>query len=251
MKRSQYGNLRGGLRHRDENLNGFAKFIAVTCQLWYIATMRFGDLLKIVGDEPVFETSLLLAGEVNPADVRRQLSRWTKAGRLYQLRRGLYALAPPFQKVRPHPFIIANRLMRGSYVSCQSALAHYGLIPEYVPVVTSVTAMRPMRWENPLGIFEFRHVKSTLLTNYRWIELSPGQKAFVATPEKALLDLVHLHRNADSPDYLRELRLQNLERMDLEELRKLSTDIDKPKLHRAAKLVADLAATEAQDYETL
>jgi hypothetical protein len=81
--------------------------------------------------------------------------------------------------------------------------------------------------------------------------LSPGQKAFVATPEKALLDLVHLHRNADSPDYLRELRLQNLERMDLEELRKLSTDIDKPKLHRAAKLVADLAATEAQDYETL
>lgn len=70
--------------------------------------MEFSNLLKIAGDEPAFETGLLLAGEVDPADVRRQLSRWTKAKRLYQLRRGLYALAPPFQKVKPHPFVIAN-----------------------------------------------------------------------------------------------------------------------------------------------
>ncbi|MFH1314516.1 MAG: type IV toxin-antitoxin system AbiEi family antitoxin domain-containing protein, partial [Candidatus Eisenbacteria bacterium] len=78
--------------------------------------MEFLELIEIVGDEPVFETGLLLAGEVDPADVRRQLSRWTKAGRLYQLRRGLYALAPPFQKVKPHPFLIANRMVRASYV---------------------------------------------------------------------------------------------------------------------------------------
>jgi predicted transcriptional regulator of viral defense system len=74
--------------------------------------MEFARLIEIVGHEPVFETALLLAGEVNPANVRRQLSRWTKAGRLYQLRRGLYALAPPFQKVRPHSFVVASR--RGS-----------------------------------------------------------------------------------------------------------------------------------------
>ena len=65
--------------------------------------MEFNSLVRIVGDEPVFETSLLLAGNVDPADVRRQLSRWTKAGRLYQFRRGLYALAPPFQKATPIP----------------------------------------------------------------------------------------------------------------------------------------------------
>ena len=90
--------------------------------------MKFGDLLDIVGAEPVFETGLLLVGNVDPADVRRQLSRWTQTGKLYQLRRGLYALAPPFQKVKPHPFVIANRLVRSSYVSCQSALAYYHLI---------------------------------------------------------------------------------------------------------------------------
>ncbi|HEC35357.1 MAG TPA: hypothetical protein ENI39_02345, partial [Anaerolineae bacterium] len=72
--------------------------------------MDFNRSLRIVGDEPVFETGLLLAGDVDPRHVRRQLSRWTRAGRLYQLRRGLYALAPPYQKTRPHPFLVANRI---------------------------------------------------------------------------------------------------------------------------------------------
>ena len=66
--------------------------------------MKFAKLLDLVSDEPVFETGLLLAEAVNPDAVRVQLSRWVRAGRLYQLRRGLYALAPPFQRVRPHPF---------------------------------------------------------------------------------------------------------------------------------------------------
>ncbi len=213
--------------------------------------MEFANLVKIAGEEPAFETSLLLAGKVDPADVRRQLSRWTKAKRLYQLRRGLYTLAPPFQKVKPHPFVIANLMVRGSYVSCQSALAHFGLIPEYVPVITSVTAGRPARWETPLGNYEFRHLKVDLLRGYRLIDLGEGQKAFVAIPEKALLDLIHLHPGADSPEYLRELRLQNLERLNLDELRRLAVLIDKPKLQRAAKFVAELATAEAQEYETL
>ncbi|MGH7600825.1 MAG: hypothetical protein ACREOI_31090, partial [bacterium] len=75
--------------------------------------------------------------------------------------------------------------------------------------------------------------------------------AFVAIPEKALLDLIHLHPGADSPEYLRELRLQNLERLNLDELRRLAVLIDKPKLQRAAKFVAELATAEAQEYETL
>jgi predicted transcriptional regulator of viral defense system len=213
--------------------------------------MEFSKLIKIAGEEPAFETGLLLAGEVDPADVRRQLSRWTSAGRLYQLRRGLYTLAPPFQKVKPHPFVIANLMVRGSYVSCQSALAHYDLIPEYVPVITSVTAVRPARWETPLGNFEFRHLKINLLRGYRWIDVGEGQKAFVALPEKALLDLIHLQPEADSPEYLRELRLQNLERLNLDELQRLAALFDKPKLKRAAKFIAELATTEAQEYETL
>jgi len=213
--------------------------------------MEFSGLLGVVGAEPVFETGLLLAGDVEPRDVRRQLSRWTKAGRLFQLRRGVYALAPPFQKVKPHPFVIANRMVRGSYVSCQSALAHYGLIPEYVPVIVSVTTARPGRWETPLGRFEFRHIKTELLRGYRLIDLGSEQKAFVATPEKALLDLIYLHPGADSLNYLCELRLQNLERLNLDELQRLVDLTGIPKLKRAAKSVAELARREMEEYETL
>ncbi len=213
--------------------------------------MEFTRLVAIAGDEPVFETSLLLAGDVNPSEVQRQLSRWTAGGRLYQLRRGLYALAPPFQKIKPHPFLIANRLVRGSYVSCQSALAFYGLIPEYVPVITSVTPGRPARWETPLGVFEFRHLKTDLRRGYRLSEVSAGQQAFVATPEKALLDLIYLQPNGDSPAYLQELRLQNLEQLHLEALQHQATLAQSPKLRRAVQIVSALARAETREYETL
>ncbi|MFZ2358535.1 MAG: hypothetical protein WA040_04260 [Anaerolineae bacterium] len=213
--------------------------------------MEFTELMEIVGDEPVFETGLLLAGNVNPADVQRQLSRWVQAGRLVQFRRGHYGLAPPFQRNKPHPFVVANRLVRGSYVSLQAALAHYGLIPEAAGVVTSVTTGRPGRWRTPIDVFEYRHIKPELFFAYHLVDVSPGQCAFVARPEKALLDLVHLHPGGDNPAYLRELRLQNLGRLDLDELRRQAEQAASPKLLRAAASVAVLAHAEAEEYEEL
>lgn len=214
--------------------------------------MRFEDLLEIVDREPVFETGLLLAGDVDPADVRRQLSRWVTAGRLYQLRRGLYALAPPFQKVLPHPFLVANRLDPGSCVSLQSVLAEHSLIPEYVPVTTSVTLGRPGRWDTPLGSYLFRHLQADLLTGFHRVALAGGQDALVASAEKALLDLIYLEPDADSPEYLAELRLQNLEEvLDLTELRRMADASGKPKLRRAAERISELAETEAREYQLL
>ncbi|MBM3126269.1 MAG: hypothetical protein FJZ87_14575 [Chloroflexi bacterium] len=213
--------------------------------------MEFSRLLEIVGEEPVFETALLLAGEVDVRDVRRQLSRWMRAGKVAQLRRGVYTLAPPYRKAKPHPFLLANRMARGSYVSAQSALAHYGLIPEAAPVTVSVTTGRPGRWETPFGRFEFRHIKPALFYGHRLAGLGGGQEAFLASPEKALLDLVHLHPGADSTEALRALRLQNLERLDVQELLRLAEQSGFPKWKRAARRVAELAQEEAQEYKTL
>jgi predicted transcriptional regulator of viral defense system len=142
-------------------------------------------------------------------------------------------------------------LVRASYASLQSALAHYGLIPEAVPVTTSVTTMRPGRWETPLGVFEFQHIQADLFFGYEAIRLSGGQSAFVARPEKALLDLVYLTPGADDPDYLDELRLQNLERLDLRTLEQMAARAGKAKLRRAAAVVASLQAREAAEYEAL
>jgi predicted transcriptional regulator of viral defense system len=213
--------------------------------------MDFAQLLQIVGNEPAFETGLLLAGNVDSADVQRQLSRWTAAGRLVQLRRGLYSLAAPYQKVKAHPFVIVNALMRGSYVSLQTALAHYGLIHEHTPVVANVTSGRPGRWETALGVYEFRHVKIGWLHGYHLLDLGAGQRAFVATPEKALLDLVYLQPGGDDLVYLTELRLQNLDRLDVDRLIELARQNGSPKLHRAVQHIVALAQAESMEYETL
>lgn len=206
---------------------------------------------EIVGKEPLFETGLLLAGRVDPAGVRRQLSRLTASGRLIQLRRGLYSLAPPFRKVTPHPFLVANHMVRASYVSLQAALAYHGLIPEHVPVVTSVTTSRPGRWETPLGDFEYHHIKREFFCGYGIVEVGEKQTALVANPEKALLDLVYMQPASDSREYLDELRLQNLERLDLGELKRLAEGSGRPKLRRAAAMVATISREEAEEYEVL
>jgi hypothetical protein len=201
----------------------------------------------MVADEPVFPSALLLAGKVSAAQVRLQLSRWVKAQRLLQLRRGLYALAPAWRKVEPHPFLVANRMQRGSYVSLQSALAHHGVIPEHVPVVTSVGPGRPETVRNSLGAFQFNHLAGKLLFGYFRVEVAPRQFAFVASPEKALLDLVYLTPGADSSDYLRELRLQNSAAINLSALDELAERSGKPKLVRAARLARPLFAAEEGD----
>lgn len=213
--------------------------------------MDFARLLEIVGDEPVFETGLILAGVSNPDSVRQQLSRWVRAGQLYQLRRGVYALAPPFQKTKPHPFRLANQLVRNSYVSLQSALAHYNLIPEFTPVTTSVTSSRPASWDTPLGSFTFRHIKIDLFYGYERVQVAPQQFAFVASPEKALLDLVHLTPYADHTSYLQELRLQNLEQLDLEKLCHFAAQSRHPKLERAAHFIVERAKKERSEFQTL
>jgi predicted transcriptional regulator of viral defense system len=213
--------------------------------------MVFEELLSIVGKAPFFETGLLLAGDANPDYLRRQLSEWVRGGRLWQLRRGLYSLAPPYQKNAPHPFTAANRMVMGSYVSLQSALGYYGLIPEFVPVVTSVTTRRPGEWTNPVGRFVFRHIRPDLFFGYALTVVSDGQSAFVATPEKALLDLIYLQPGGESLAFLRSLRLQNLEQFDLVTFEALAERAAKPKLLRAVSAVSQVVSLELEAYEAL
>lgn len=210
--------------------------------------MKYDELVELVGDEAMFESSLLLAGDVDPGQCRQQLARWKRANKVIQIRRGLYALAAPYRKVAPHPFAIANRMSAGSYVSTDSALAHHGLIPEHVPVVTSVTTTRSGARSNALGRFDFRHIKTDLFWGYRLEEVAPGQKAFVALPEKALLDKIYLHPGAADREYLTELRLQNTEGIDPARLREAVDRAGKPKLGRALPILLSILEEERETW---
>jgi predicted transcriptional regulator of viral defense system len=206
--------------------------------------MRFDGLLRLVGDEPVFSSSLLGVVGVSRRQARLQLVRWVNSGKLIQLRRGLYALNKPFRKIEPHPFLIANRIRKGSYVSLQSALSHYNMIPEYVPVVTSVTTGRPEEARTELGTYAFRHVRKSLFGGFLSVTLAPGQSAFLATPEKALLDLIYLMPGGDQPAYIDELRLQNETALSTQALTDAARVFDSPKIDRAIARIVTWMASE-------
>ena len=194
--------------------------------------MKFVDLLEKVSDLPVFTVRFLAAGG-NLAQIRLQINRWVKDGKIIRLHKGLYTLAEPYRKVAPEPFCIANSLKQASYVSLHSALSWYAMIPEFVPAVTSITAGRPQTIETPLGRFEFRHVSKKYFWGYQQVELKFGQTAFIARPEKALLDLIYLTPGGDEIEFIEELRLQNFEQIDRAVLREFVERFQSPKLNRA------------------
>jgi hypothetical protein len=73
----------------------------------------------------------------------------------------------------------------------------------------------------------------------------------VATPAKALLDLVYLQPGGDERAFLASLRLQNLDRLDVEQLQRMAGQAGKPKLQRAARQIAEIVAEEAEVHELL
>ena len=126
---------------------------------------------------------------------------------------------------------------------------HAELSAAHVVEVTSVTAGRPRLRHTPLGRFSFRHLKPGLLFGYRRVALGDGQHAFVAAPEKALLDLIHLQPGGDEEACLGELRL-DFERLRLDVLEAFADTAASPKLIRAAGRLRRLAGA-APAYEAL
>ena len=213
--------------------------------------MRYSEMLNIVGDDPVFETHLLAAGKVTAYQAQRRITDWAKAGKITSLRRGLFVLPKASRRYEPHPFVIANRLVAGSYISLEMALSYYGLIPEHVAVITCITTGRPSEYENEFGRFQYRHMQPRYFFGMEYRLIVEGQFAYLAYPEKALLDFIYLRKGGDSVEFIRSLRLQNLEQINLERLHRFANRFNKPRIHRAAENIVQLAETEAAEYELL
>lgn len=213
--------------------------------------MHFQQAATQLANLPLFESELLYAGADDPRQVQRQLSDWVRSGKVVQLRRGLYTLAKPYQTEVPHSYVIANRLTRGSYVSLHIALSHYDLIPEHVAVVTSVTTSRPGLWQNQYGRFSYQHIQPALFFGFHYRQVTDTQWAYMATPEKALLDLIYLTPDGDRADYIQALRLQNLDQLNIERLTAYVQQANKPKLKRALRHILQAVDEELTEYVPL
>ena len=197
--------------------------------------MNIKSLMECIPSHGLFRTGHLLAGIADPTGIRRQLDRWMTRGVITQLRRGVYLLNQPYRKGEIHPFTIAGYLQKSSYISLQSALSHYGMIPEYVPTITSVTTGRPEELETPMGRFHFRHITPRLFWGFQEVEVSKGQAVLLASPEKALIDWLYLTSRSDEEETLRELRLEFPEVFSWSDFNEMLTRVGSSKLMRAGE----------------
>ncbi|MFW6228361.1 MAG: type IV toxin-antitoxin system AbiEi family antitoxin domain-containing protein [Alkalispirochaeta sp.] len=202
--------------------------------------MVFRRLVELTANLHCFSPGMLAAGE-KLDQLRVQLSRWAGNNRLIRIHTGWYTLAEPFRKARIDTHVIACTIKQGSYVSLQSALAYHGMIPEYVPETTCITTGRPTVIETPFGRIRYRHMKRDGFFGYRQIE-SGVQLSFVARPEKALLDLLYLTPGSESALFLRELRLQQTEKLDIDTMRSMASRLEAPRLTRTTDLLQEISA---------
>lgn len=138
---------------------------------------------------------------------RNKVASLEKRGAIIRLKKGLYVVSTKISRKHLSRELIANHLYGPSYISFETALAFYGLIPERVFAVRSATFKRAKQFENETGFFEY----ITVPKNYYAIGITQQvvdneYTYLLATPEKALCDLILATRN---------LRLQSVKAMQV------------------------------------
>jgi len=141
-----------------------------------------------------------------PGFDRNNLSRWAKTGLLIRLRQGYFAF-PEYKGKQDFALFFANRIYRPSYISLHTALSFYGMIPEAVVQISSVSALKTASFTNPFGEYTYQSVKPCLMFGYGLRSFSDGMALQMASPEKALLDLLYLYPAYNTSRDMEDLRL--------------------------------------------
>ena len=175
--------------------------------------MKFGDFKVKFRDLPLLPTRVVF-GKASGADLN-QLDRWCKQGLLLQLRRGLYIFGKDERRIEPSRLYLAGQLYQPSYISLEYALSRYGLIPEKVVDVTSVSTKKTARFTNDFGTFIYQTVKPSAFRGFISGKDEAGLPYFIAEPEKAVADFAYLNlkkiaAGAAEKTLLESFRFQNL-----------------------------------------
>lgn len=206
--------------------------------------MKKDRLLALCSGYAYFDLAFLvqMSGE-EVATVGLNVRRWLSADTLRRLRQGLYTLADHLRKADVSTPRLANDLYAPSYLTDVWALAFHALIPDVAREYTSATMRRPQTFTNHLGVFSYRHMSAKYFWGFE--TLRSGETDFrCATPGKALLDHWHWSRGEWTRDRMREMRLQNLERLNFRELDAAVRRVGKPRIVRAYEALRNVFREE-------
>jgi len=186
--------------------------------------MEFNEAIQDYAEGPITRQVILhlLKDYKRPYD---KINELVKQKVLTPVKRGIYVPGPRLKIAGPEPFLLANHILGPSYISRESALSFWSLIPERVYEISSMTTADSKIYRTRVGRFSYRHLPIPYYPlGVRHLELTKRQTILIATPEKALCDKI-----ISTPGILlrsitqtRDLLLEDL-RMEEEELRKLDT----------------------------
>ncbi|NCN83167.1 MAG: hypothetical protein GW947_04350 [Candidatus Pacebacteria bacterium] len=134
--------------------------------------------------------------------VRTQLYRWTAQDKLVRIKRGLYHFVErPIEELS-----LGTLLYSPSYISLETALNIYGILPDVPQQITSVTPTTTRNFKTKYGVYSYTKIQQKLFFGFS-TETSGSTLYQLAHPEKAILDYI----------YLRKIRSFAEARMDLSE----------------------------------
>jgi predicted transcriptional regulator of viral defense system len=166
--------------------------------------MNFQEFRRELFDSICFTTNQVYAWQ--SGFDKNNLGRWVKKGFLIKLRNGYYSF-PEYLGKADFAWYIANRMYKPSYVSLHTALAFYGMIPESVVQITSVTPLKTNSFINSFGTYSYKTIDPGFFFGYDAKPMTDGRVMLLATPEKALIDLLYLYPFYREPGDFEELRL--------------------------------------------
>ncbi|MFW5703082.1 MAG: type IV toxin-antitoxin system AbiEi family antitoxin domain-containing protein [Candidatus Dojkabacteria bacterium] len=149
------------------------------------------------------------------------LYEWEDKGLVRKIRNKWYVFND-FEPVDYDYYMIANRIVSPSYISLESALAHYSVIPESVQQIISITTLKTQSYDTEFGRFVYKSIKQPLFVGYKVLHTN-GIGVKMASLEKALLDTLYLNSDITSLedfDGLRYNRILLQEDLDQEMLQK-------------------------------
>jgi predicted transcriptional regulator of viral defense system len=184
------------------------------------------ERLKNLGIIPV-NTDILysLYSELNYPD--KKLIELERKGFIIRIKRNLYVVSPKVHHQEISSELVANHLCGASYISLETALAYYGMIPERVYAIRSMTTKRAKAFSTPLGNFEYKTVAADYFSIGIRQEIVENLYAFlIAEPTKAVCDMIVATPNLrlQSVKAMQQYLTEDL-RIDFEVLKTLDKDI--------------------------
>lgn len=201
--------------------------------------MKYIDVITKISD-PIFSLQdLRLMGiQVYPY----QISKWIKNGYIRKIKNGLFLRSDKSSEVVSEH--IAFQLYAPSYISLEWALSYYGIIPEMVYALTSLSPKTTRIFENDFGTFTYHSVKKEMFFGYVLSEKN-GLPFRIAEPEKAVLDYFYFNSKViNNIDDMRELRLndQAIKSLDHAKMLEYIKLVGGRKLNRVYKLLLKVYA---------